>query len=418
MLWGWGLGGEGKRSFNFLRKRGRWEEVRRGRKVSARKRKQVQGRALGRSMVQFFGFISIALLTNVASSFILPHIKAKTTTKLDGENRISENNESQPRPTRRLVMRTLAVFLAIPAPVIADDDFGADVRSRVFKAVTTSDLGISVRRSVVKGAQMMDSIDGKWERFSDDNGLGSARKRQPPFPKPLEVPPLKPFNSNLARSIINASDDAFIKSFDVSPQDLREKIDKTRSLVAPVFQISSERDEFNFESYVHFRSYNELLKNAKLGASSLNDIRSNFERLLGQSMIDYLPPDTSDDPIDQVRSLSSKFQERGFVALATLSDIDPDDIADFKNDLVDFTFTIALDQDGTQEAQILLQEQGFRALIPNFVRIASSCILKNAFQKQLGFTVNIDEYYMDTNYNSDPDKFKVRQVLLNIVISR
>ena len=31
-----------------------------------------------------------------------------------------------------------------------------------------------------------------------------------------------------------------------------------------------------------------------------------------------------------------------------------------------------------------------------------------------GYRVDIDEYYMDTAYNSDPEKFEVKQVLLNV----
>lgn len=30
--------------------------------------------------------------------------------------------------------------------------------------------------------------------------------------------------------------------------------------------------------------------------------------------------------------------------------------------------------------------------------------------------VQVDDYYMDTSYNSNPDLFKVKQILLNIVI--
>lgn len=34
-----------------------------------------------------------------------------------------------------------------------------------------------IRTSVVKGAQVIDSIDSKWERFSDDFGLGDKRNQ-------------------------------------------------------------------------------------------------------------------------------------------------------------------------------------------------------------------------------------------------
>lgn len=32
------------------------------------------------------------------------------------------------------------------------------------------------------------------------------------------------------------------------------------------------------------------------------------------------------------------------------------------------------------------------------------------------FLVQILDYYMDTDYNSDPDKFKVKELLLNVVL--
>jgi hypothetical protein len=32
--------------------------------------------------------------------------------------------------------------------------------------------------------------------------------------------------------------------------------------------------------------------------------------------------------------------------------------------------------------------------------------------------VNVDDYYMDTAYNSNPDLFEVKQILLNSVLQR
>ena len=44
-----------------------------------------------------------------------------------------------------------------------------------------------------------------------------------------------------------------------------------------------------------------------------------------------------------------------------------------------------------------------------------SSLLRKIFQDS-SQTVSIEEYYMDTNYNSDPDLFDAKQVLLNVVI--
>lgn len=104
----------------------------------------------------------------------------------------------------------------------------------------------------------------------------------------------------------------------------------------------------------------------------------------------------------------------GFVALAERNQIDNEKLADWSDDLADIQLSIPLDGDITLNSQVLLQEQGFR-VYPDFARFA----IASAFQQALGNTnqnVSSDEYYMDTDYSSDPDQFEVKQVLLNVVI--
>ena len=87
-------------------------------------------------------------------------------------------------------------------------------------------------------------------------------------------------------------------------------------------------------------------------------------------------------------------------------------------DLSDLQFSVALDGDVTLNAQILLQEQGYR-LIPDYGKYATTFILGDSLRvlpKSMMEEVSVEEYYMDTDYNSDPDKFEVKEVLLNIVI--
>lgn len=104
----------------------------------------------------------------------------------------------------------------------------------------------------------------------------------------------------------------------------------------------------------------------------------------------------------------------GFVAQAERNDVDPDRLKDWIDDLADIQLSIPLDGDITLSSQVLLQEQGFR-VYPDFSRF----VINSAVEKCLTATnqrVSSDEYYMDTNYSSDPDLFEVKQVLLNIVI--
>jgi hypothetical protein len=69
-----------------------------------------------------------------------------------------------------------------------------------------------------------------------------------------------------------------------------------------------------------------------------------------------------------------------------------------------------LDGDITLQSQILLQEQGFR-LYPNFARFAIGYLMQ-----QDGQQLSVMDYYFDTDYNSDPDKFEVKEILLNVVL--
>lgn len=46
-----------------------------------------------------------------------------------------------------------------------------------FDPPVMNDLTRQIRTSIVRGAQLIDKVDGAWERFSDDLSLGSKRNR-------------------------------------------------------------------------------------------------------------------------------------------------------------------------------------------------------------------------------------------------
>jgi hypothetical protein len=95
-----------------------------------------------------------------------------------------------------------------------------------------------------------------------------------------------------------------------------------------------------------------------------------------------------------------------------------EDLMDWSLGLTDYLqWSVALNGDISLGSQLLLQEQGFR-LYPSFGRCAITSLLKQSFSSPGGnnLMVDVTDYYMDTNYNSDPSKFEVKQVLLNIVL--
>ena len=128
--------------------------------------------------------------------------------------RNTHNNCSSRRSilTQFIQSATIAPIITMAATAVTPDPASAgEVGAKINAAVTQSDLGISVRRSVVRGAQVMDKIDGEWEKFSDKFGLGEERSKQSAKPKPKIIPGRLPLNAKIAQDLLTASD--MVRSF-------------------------------------------------------------------------------------------------------------------------------------------------------------------------------------------------------------
>ena len=316
-----------------------------------------------------------------------------------------------------------------------------EVGARITAAVTKSDLGISVRRSVVKGAQIMDGIDGQWEQFSDRFGLGSNRARQSDKPLPKVIPPPQPLDGPLAAQLLDLSDQTFVALTKISFVELDKQIDSVMFTVAPSYErsgldvsaIDAKRprngEEFNFLAYAHFKAYTDLILERKI---DFRKFQNDFEEQVGSqvqkliltnddsSWSQFFAGKLSDPQVrrtrwtateERLRRFTDALVQRGLVAQVDIS-YDKDDLTDWLDDaMLDFQFNVALDGDITLSAQVLIQELGFR-LYPNFCRYG----IRNILQESIGTAVEITDYYMDTDYNSDPNKFEVKEVLLSVVL--
>lgn len=363
---------------------------------------------------------------------------------------------SQQNDRRSFLTKSAASLLAVATATKSFDanafdaeTASADIRSRVNKAVTQSDLGISVRKSVVRGAQVMDKVDGNWERFSDRFSLGSERSRREGRPEQKIIPKPLPLNSSIANQLLQASDSVFVSLVPfVSDGQLSSKIAKVQSLVRKSFERAGlptdtgnedhllDGPTFNYLAYSHFKAYSDIIieNESKI---NFGKFRKDFEGELGRKIVDnIIEPANHADLVSIVGSerkrtsdelkkafsgslrfidaICSSLQSNGLVSIAERSNIDEEDIDDWSQDLADLQFNVALDGDITLGSQMLLQEQGFR-LYPDFGRFAVTAALEK-YLGGLNEDVKSDEYYMDTDYNSDPDKFEVKEVLLNIVI--
>ena len=301
--------------------------------------------------------------------------------------------------TRRNFVAALVSVSTVPKTVSADDtDFGRG-RGKIFRAVTTSDLGLAVRTGVVRGAQTIDSLDGRWERFNDRYNMGTNRKRQGRFSDKREIPPRKELSVDATKMLLSISDRAFLVSLaspTVGEAELTKKVDDLDALLRRSFQISSAVDEYNFKIFIHFRAYHELLRVVST-KEKLASFRLSFDKIVGASVLEKIGA-------QNVEEVLNWFQANGLIALGVSSQQQEKGEEEEEEEEEEDSFTISLDGDGTQNAQILLAEQGLRVIIPDFVGLAV---------KALVGARSVEEYYMDTEYNSDPSLFKVRQVVLN-----
>jgi hypothetical protein len=108
--------------------------------------------------------------------------------------------------------------------------------------------------------------------------------------------------------------------------------------------------------------------------------------------------------------------KKGLVAQMDRTDLlhETDTVDDWIQQMSDLSWTVALDNDVTIGSQILLQEQGIR-LYPNYI----CCMMQTILRKNLlpyEQSITTEDYYFDTEYNTDPEKFEVKEVLVNINI--
>lgn len=323
-----------------------------------------------------------------------------------------------PFTTRRRLLQTAAVTttsLILPPTAAQAGEVGA----RITQAVTQSDLGIAVRRSVVQGAQTMDRMDGQWERFSDRYDLGKERSQRPDRPAPLVIPDPRPLDPTLASRVLQCSDQTFLELLrpNVSPTQLSEQIQTVGNAVQPAFVRSSSyssdnpAQQFNFDLYVHYKAYSDLLIHNGNSNFKFSEFLKQFQSGIGNEVLQLLGvPSHSqlqslNDKLDALDQFGHALLQTGWVAQVEHSRPNREQMQDWQDDADDLIWTMALNGDVTLGSQLLLQEQGFR-LYPN--------LGKFAVQSILGPSATVDDYYMDTDYNSDPDRFEVKQVLLNI----
>ena len=232
----------------------------------------------------------------------------------------------------------------------------------------------------------------------------------------------------------------------IGPESLLRQIDDTAKLLRKSFFKASSnpanaQEDFNFNCYVHFRVYNEILVREKVYFPSFQkDFEANVGRLILKStskeqpsLVQDLAPETTlserlTNALVASDTAATLLQNKGLIDSWERSIPPDDDIEDWTttskstttdNFYVssDLEYSLALNGDVSLNSQLLLQELGYR-LYPSFGRWLVHEAALQCFGNENKVKVNMDDYYMDTSYNSDPDLFEPKQVLLNIVLER
>ena len=293
-------------------------------------------------------------------------------------------------------------------------------------AVTKSELGQSVRRTVIGGAQLADTIDLKWERFSDslrdekkcdprtnrrmfDNGTRKdGTKIGNPVLGALCTPePLGPLDATLPAVVSDLALDAMKEIAGTQENALKEKENLVKERVAPAFDraIKSaaddteelKRQEYNRDLYTRMRAYGEILPKRESSKA--------VEKLWGNKILSSLAPNanrddytspfpkpdpTDDQPYDETALLDAlgavsvtldKMKAGGLIGHWEISI--PED--DYWN-----VVTIAVDDDISIGGQMLAREsnQSFRGS-------SVVALVRSAMEDKAKISYKIDTFFID-----------------------
>jgi hypothetical protein len=172
-------------------------------------------------------------------------------------------------------------------PCVAQDLWDSVPGDSFTQSITESELGTSVRRAVVRGAQLFDKVDQQWEQFSDKFHLGSERSQTMDRPRPKPIPARKPIDSVWAHDWLQVTDETFTSILAVPKERLESRIQQLDSLVQKSFFPSSTSNTgqslannsgavddsshafFNYLSYLHFKTYCQLINQPDIPFSSI-----------------------------------------------------------------------------------------------------------------------------------------------------
>lgn len=267
------------------------------------------------------------------------------------------------------------------------------VRREAIQALTTllvsDDLGTTVRRSVVRGAQLADSLDAQWEALSQTFRPNYNKNFPPQFPQ-------RTLSVDFAQRVRNCADEAAAKAAGVDVAQVRDAIlgvEKSYRGILP--------EGFAYETYAAFRVYNALLPSS--------DGAADFERRYGECLYSLFDPPPAELQI-AVRVLCEQIIQVGLAdGLIFATNVQDDENQDIKQ------ISATLYRPAELSARLLLEKQsgrlGFR-ILPDL-----ATTLLRAYLCRLKFIdFSLEEYFLNPQYRVkfNPDDYTALQIEIAI----
>lgn len=261
----------------------------------------------------------------------------------------------------------------------------------------------SVRRSVVRGAQIVDELDARWDQLSY-----KLRRTKPQMQRPT-----KPLDVAFAADVRAAADAAAAKLAKMDVNELRALVADERSIFRSVFD-----DDFALDTYSAFRVYNRLIDGAQ------------FEKEYGKRLLDLFGGATvanvherPQTVVDEVTRLIKILEQRGLASSVTVDTPDLDELAsrpwgDKAADPVDsapLQISATLYDPPELKARIVLETQS-RRLKLSFLPDVSTTVLRAYLAQCCDAPLTIETYFVDTEYRTAFDKDNYNALQLEILL--
>jgi hypothetical protein len=364
-----------------------------------------------------------------------------------------------------LLSFTLLSVLAPQAATAAGDSPYTEGSS----VVTQSDLGQSVRRSIVSGAKLADNLDLKMERFSDslrdknkcdpvsnrrlfDNGFrrDGTRIGNPVLGALCSPDPLRRLDvseKGPANMILVLAEEAAADTLGVDRTVLQKQVGQVKDLVGPAFARAAageeekqmptslseeERSEkskqqaYNMDIYTRIRAYGEVLNQKKSSGDSKTALREatrNFEKSWGGKIMASLAPNSDrkdftsvypapDPRIKQSYDEGSLLDALGALS-ATLNKMQEGGVIghweiSIPEDDYGEVVTIAVDDDISIGAQILSQEQ--KQPVGGSAVVA---LVRHAMDDRAKISYNLDTFFIDPS-TTKQELYNPTQLLVSL----